>query len=81
MFVNKVTPIYQWTNGSEEVLIVRFANKDGKSSSKRLGKNGQEISAEPFQHPMVVGETVTAEDWTPKKIAAGVSTGGRGLCR
>ena len=57
-----IIPIHQWTNGGDEVLVVRFVSKDGKSSSDRL-VNGEKVSAEPFQHPMAVGETVTASDW------------------
>jgi hypothetical protein len=45
-----IVPIHQWTNGGDEVLVVRFASKDGKSYAY-------------FQHPMTVGETVTAPDW------------------
>ena len=70
MSEKKVTPIYAWTNGGGEVMIVRFADKDGKSSSKRL-KDGQMITAEPFQHPLIVGETVTALDWDPKSGCGG----------
>lgn len=57
-----IIPIHQWTNGGDEVLVVRFVSKDGKSSSGRL-VNGKKVTAEPFQHPMAVGETVTAPDW------------------
>ena len=45
-----IIPIHQWTNGGDEVLIVRFVSQDGKSYQN-------------FQHPMTVGETVTAPDW------------------
>jgi hypothetical protein len=50
MSETKIIPIHQWTNGGEEVLIVRFVSQDGKSYGG-------------FQHPMNVGETVTAPDW------------------
>jgi len=46
-----VVPVHQWTNGGDEVLVVRFVSKDGKSYGG-------------FQHPMNVGETVTAPDWS-----------------
>ena len=45
-----IIPVHQWTNGGDEVLVVRFASKDGKSYNN-------------FQHPMKVGESVTAPDW------------------
>jgi len=45
-----IIPVHQWTNDGDEVLVVRFASKDGKSYNN-------------FQHPMTVGETVTAPDW------------------
>jgi hypothetical protein len=45
-----IIPIHQWMNGGDEVLVVRFVPKDGKSYGG-------------FQHPMTVGETVTAPDW------------------
>ena len=57
-----IIPVHQWTNGGDEVLVIRFVSKDGKSSSDRL-INGEKVTAEPFQHPMAVGETVTAPDW------------------
>ena len=46
----KIIPVHQWTNGGDEVLVVRFVSQDGKSYGG-------------FQHPMIVGETVTAPDW------------------
>ena len=45
-----ITPAHQWVNKDGEVLILRFADKQGKSYGE-------------FQHPMTVGETVTAPDW------------------
>ena len=54
----KITPRNQWTNGGDEVLIVRFVGEDGKSY------NG-------FQHPMNVGETVTAPDWNIRAECGG----------
>jgi len=46
----KVIPVHLWTNSGDEVLVVRFVSHDGKSYGE-------------FQHPMAVGETVTALDW------------------
>jgi hypothetical protein len=46
----KIIPVHQWTNGGNEVLVVRFVTQDGKSYGG-------------FQHPMIIGETVTAPDW------------------
>jgi hypothetical protein len=46
----KIIPVHQWTNGGDEVLVVRFVSQDGKSYGG-------------FQNPMIVGETVTAPDW------------------
>ena len=46
----KVIPVHLWTNSGDEVLVVRFVSHDGKSCGE-------------FQHPMAVGETVTALDW------------------
>ena len=45
-----IIPVHRWTNGGNEVLVVRFVSQDGKSYGG-------------FQHPMIVGETVTAPDW------------------
>ena len=53
-----IIPVHQWTNGGDEVLVVRFASKDGKSY-----KN--------FQHPMTVGESVTAPDWQVNRKCGG----------
>ncbi len=60
--MTEIVSIHQWVNGGDEVLIVRFASKDGKSASKRL-VGGESVDAEPFTHPIVVGEMVTAPDW------------------
>src|SRR5204863_7898187 len=54
----KPIPIHQWTNGGKEVLILRFADKDGKSYGD-------------FQHPMSIGESVTAPDWRPDTTCGG----------
>ena len=54
----KVIPVHQWTNGGDEVLVVRFVSKDGKSYGG-------------FQHPVTVGESVTAPDWTPDMTCGG----------
>lgn len=48
----KVIPVHQWTNGGDEVFVVRFVSKDGKSYGG-------------FQHPVTIGESVTALDWRP----------------
>ncbi|MGP8268925.1 MAG: hypothetical protein ACLQLH_02560, partial [Terracidiphilus sp.] len=66
----KVIPVHQWTHDGDEVLVVRFATKDGKSSSARLVK-GQTVHAEPFRHPMAIGEKVTAPDWDPRPVCGG----------
>jgi len=52
------TPVHQWTNGGDEVLVVRFVSKDGKSYGD-------------FQHPMKVGESVAAPDWKPDMNCGG----------
>jgi len=51
-------PSHQWTNGGTEVLVLRFVNRDGKSYGD-------------FQHPMKVGEVVTAPDWNTKPDCGG----------
>ena len=51
-------PLHQWTHDGEDVLIVRFVPKDGKSYGD-------------FQHPVTVGETVTATDWNPAPECGG----------
>ena len=48
-----IIPAHQWTNKDGEVLILRFVGHDGKSYGG-------------FQHPMKVGESVTAPDWDSK---------------
>ena len=53
-----IIPVHQWTNGGNEVLVVRFVSHDGKSYNN-------------FQHPMAVEETVTAPDWNEKKECGG----------
>ena len=60
----------QWTNGGDTVLIVRCMSRDGKTSSQRM-VDGKSIECEPFQNPLVVGETVTAPDWNDKKECGG----------
>ena len=69
--MNEVTPIHQWTNGGDEVLVVRFVNKDGTSSAKRRDVNHGTIDAEPFKHPLTVGEIVVAPDWVPDFACGG----------
>ena len=56
--MDAVIPIHQWTNGGDEVLVVRFVPKDGKSYGG-------------FQHPVTVGESVTAPDWRPDMKCGG----------
>ena len=53
-----IIPAHQWVDKNGEVLILRFSDKTGKSW------NG-------FQHPMTVGETVTAPDWDPTPKCGG----------
>ena len=50
--------IYQWTDANGKVLVLRFSDKDGKAYGG-------------FQHPLIVGETVTAPDWTPTTECGG----------
>lgn len=54
---NKI-PIHQWTNDDGEVLILRFSDPDGRSYGG-------------FQHPMELGEFVTAPDWNPEPVCGG----------
>ena len=49
---------HQWTNGGDEVLILKCANRDGTS------RNG-------FKWPLTVGATVEAPDWNPAPICGG----------
>jgi hypothetical protein len=56
--LNKPIPIHQWTNGGDEVFVLRFADKDGKSYGD-------------FQHPMTVGEVVTEPHWNPQPVCGG----------
>jgi hypothetical protein len=51
-------PVHQWVNSDGDVLVLRFSDKDGKSH-------------EDFQHPMIVGETVTAPDWKANQECGG----------
>ena len=60
----------KWTNCGDEVLVVRCMSKDGKTSSKRL-VNGVAVESELFQNPLIVGETVTAPDWSDKAECGG----------
>ena len=53
-----IIPMHQWTNGGEEVLVLRYVNKEGKSYND-------------FQHPLTVGESVTAPDWNDKAECGG----------
>ena len=60
----------EWTNGGDEVLIVRCMSRDGKTSRKRL-VNGCEVESELFQNPIIIGEIVTAPDWSNKAECGG----------
>ena len=53
-----VIPPHQWVNEDGEVLILRFADKDGTSYGG-------------FQHPMKVGESITVPDWNPDAVCGG----------
>ena len=53
-----IIPAHQWVNEDGEVLILRFVDKNGQSYGQ-------------FQHPMKVGETVTAPDWNPTAVCGG----------
>ena len=55
---DKKIPVHQWTNGGDEVLVVRFVDHAGKSYGN-------------FQHPMTIGERVTAPDWNPAMVCGG----------
>jgi hypothetical protein len=61
---------HQWTNGGDEVLILRFSAKDGTSSASRL-RDGNSVPEQPFQHPTKVGESVTVDDWNAESICGG----------
>jgi hypothetical protein len=52
------TPVHQWVHDGEEVLVLRFADANGKSY-------------EGFQHPMEIGHRVTPPDWDPKPKCGG----------
>ena len=54
----EIIPIHQWTNGGEEVLVVRYVNRDHTSY------NG-------FRHPKKIGELVSAPDWNTKAECGG----------
>ena len=51
-------PVHQWMHTGKEVLFLRFSDKDGKAHGG-------------FQHPLEIGETVTAPDWNPKPVCGG----------
>ena len=51
----KAIPINQWTHKGDEVLILRFCQKDGSS------RNG-------FKYPLKVGEKATCPDWKPAPV-------------
>jgi hypothetical protein len=50
--------IHEWTNGGDEVLVLRFSDKDGKAYGG-------------FQHPLTIGETVEAPDWNAQPVCGG----------
>ena len=52
------TPAHRWTNGGEEVLVLRFCGDNGSSRGD-------------FKHPLAVGEIVTAPDWNDKPECGG----------
>jgi hypothetical protein len=52
-----IIPPHEWRHG-DEVLIVKCVDRDGRACSG-------------FQHPMTVGETVEAPDWTPMNECGG----------
>jgi len=54
----EIIPTHKWTNSDGDVLIVRFVSQDGKSYGD-------------FQHPMKIGESVTAPDWDNKRECGG----------
>src|SRR3990172_594649 len=55
-----IKPRHQWTNNGTEVLIVRFVDQHGKSHGG-------------FQHPLVVGGSVTAPNWnTEAQCVSGI---------
>ena len=54
----EIIPAHQWVNEDGEVLVVRFANRYGKSHGG-------------FQHPMSVGDSVTAPDWDAEPVCGG----------
>lgn len=67
----EITPSHKWTNGGDEVLVVRFCGKDGSSSSHRLLNGESKETDTPFIHPLEVGKTVTAEDWDARPVCGG----------
>lgn len=65
----ELTPRHLWTNGGNEVLIVRFVEKDG-TSYRGQDRTGNAID---FKHPTKVGESVVAPDWIrDDKCGAGI---------
>jgi hypothetical protein len=52
------TPVHQWTDGGDEVLILRYSDQSGKSY-------------DDFQHPMEISESVKPESWNPKPFCGG----------
>jgi hypothetical protein len=56
--MSEKTPVYKWTHDGNEVLILRFSNKDG-------------TAYKGFQHPMEVGKRVTAKDWNKEPKCGG----------
>ena len=67
----QIIPRHQWTHDGKEVLVVRFVNADGTSSTQRRIDNQSVETNEPFKHPLIVGEKVTALDWDPSSCCGG----------
>ena len=53
-----IVPPHQWTNGGDEVLIVKCVNPDG-------------ITYNGFRWPLEVDATVEAPDWNPEPVCGG----------
>ena len=65
--VKEKMPVHQWTNGGDEVLIVKVVDKDGKTSGDSNGVKWE------FEYPLTVGASVTAPDWnTDKQCGSGL---------
>ena len=68
---NSIIPRHLWTNGGEEVMVVRFVNADGSSSKMRF-QDGKSVETDtPFVYPLTVGCRVFAPDWNPTPVCGG----------